>query len=139
MSDAIGLQYRAFITYSYDDARWAKWLHRWLEGFRGDEDLIGRDATGTVQKTLRPIFRHGDDVTDNHTLALAALNASHALIVICSPASAMSDIVSEDIRRFKSRHPERLIIPLIIGGEPGDPEFECFPPALKFNSMRREK
>jgi formylglycine-generating enzyme required for sulfatase activity len=25
------------------------------------------------------------------------------------------------------------VIPLIVGGKPGDPEFECFPPALKFN------
>ena len=56
MSDAVALQYRAFISYSHADAGWAKWLHRWLEGFRGDKDLIGRDATGTIHKTLRPIF-----------------------------------------------------------------------------------
>ena len=53
MNDAVALQYRAFIAYSHADAGWAKWLHRWLEGFRGDKDLIGRDATGTIHKTLR--------------------------------------------------------------------------------------
>ena len=53
MSDALALQYRAFISYSHADAGWAKWFQRWLEGFRGDNDLIGRDAAGTIHKTLR--------------------------------------------------------------------------------------
>ena len=35
-------------------------------------------------------------------------------------------------RSFKSRHPKRPVIPLIIAGKPDDPELECFPPALKF-------
>src|SRR5262249_48291329 len=38
----------------------------------------------------------------------------------------------EEVRLFKSRHPERPVIPLIVGGKPGDQELECFPPALKF-------
>ena len=65
-------------------------------------------------------------------MTLAALDASRALIVICSPASAKSDNVIEDIRLFKSRHPERPVLPLIIGGKPGDAELECFPPPLRF-------
>ena len=24
------------------------------------------------------------------------------------------------------------VIPVLVGGEPGDPEIECFPPALRF-------
>jgi tetratricopeptide (TPR) repeat protein len=132
MSDPVVLQYRAFISYSHADEHSAKWLHRWLERFRGDEDLIGRDAAGTIHKTLRPIFHHGDDISAGDTLALAALDASHALIVICSPASAKSPYVNEKIRLFKSRHPERPVIPVIVGGKAGDPQFECFPPSLKF-------
>jgi tetratricopeptide (TPR) repeat protein len=57
---------------------------------------------------------------------------SHALIVICSPSSAKSHYVNEEIRLFKSRHPERPVIPLIVAGKPVDPELECFPPVLKF-------
>jgi len=132
MSDPVSLQYRAFISYSQADARWAKWLHRWLESFRGDESLMERDAAGTIHKTLRPIFHQGDDITAGDTLALAALDASHSLIVICSPASAKSHFVTEVVRLFKSRHPDRPIIPVIIGGKPGHPEFECFPRSLKF-------
>jgi hypothetical protein len=63
---------------------------------------------------------------------LAALDGSAALIVTCSPAAAKSQYVNEEIRLFKSRHPERPVIPLIVGGKPGDPELECFPPALRF-------
>ena len=65
MSRTVTLEYRAFIAYSHSDARWAKWLHRWLEAFRVDRDLFGRDATGTIHKTLRPIFRDRDDITPN--------------------------------------------------------------------------
>jgi tetratricopeptide (TPR) repeat protein len=132
MSDPFAFQYRAFISHSHADARWAKWLHRWLEAFRGNEDLMGRDATGAIHKTLRPIFRHDDDFTGSHSLALTALDASHALIIICSPASAKNHNVSEAIRLFKLRHPERPIIPLIVEGKAGDPKYECFPPSLKF-------
>ena len=132
MNDAIALQYRAFISYCHADAGWAKWLQRWLEGFRGDKDLIGRDATGTIHKTLRSIVCHPDDSSSSDALTLAALDASRALIVICSPASAKSHNVIEDIRLFKSRHPERPVLPLIVGGKPGDAELECFPASLRF-------
>jgi len=136
MAETVAYKYRAFISYSHADTSWAKWLHRGLEGFRIDKDLVGRKtATGAIPKSLRPIFRDRDDFTAGHTLTdqtLAALDASHALIVICSPASAKSAYVTEEIRLFKSRHPERPVIPLIVNGKPGDPELECFPPSLRF-------
>ena len=129
-------QYRAFISYSHSDTVWAKWLHRDLEGFRIDKDLIGRRTSrGTIPDALRPIFRDRDDFTAGHTLTeqtLAALDASAALIVVCSPSAATSPYVNEEVRLFKSRHPERPVIPLIVAGKPGDPELECFAPALKF-------
>ena len=123
MAETVAYRYRAFISYSHADTAWAKWLHRGLEAFRIDRDLVGREtATGSIPKSLRPIFRDRDDFTAGHTLSdqtLAALDASHALIVICSPASAKSHYVTEEIRLFKSRHPERPVIPLIVDGKPG--------------------
>jgi tetratricopeptide (TPR) repeat protein len=86
-------------------------------------------------RSRSPIFRDRDDFTAGHSLTdqtLAALDAAAALIVICSPASAKSAYVTEEIRLYKSRHPERPVIPLIVDGKPGDPELECFPPSLKF-------
>ncbi len=84
MTDPVALKYRAFLSYSRADTGWAKWLHRGLEGFRIDMDLAGREtSTGTIPKSLQPIFRDRDDFTAGHRLAdktLAALDASHALI-----------------------------------------------------------
>jgi hypothetical protein len=122
MAETVAYKYRAFISYSHADMSWAKWLHRALEGFRIDKDLVGREtSTGAIPKSLRPIFRDRDDFTAGHTLTdqtLAALDASHALIVICSPSAAKSDYVTEEIRLFKSRHPDRPVIPLIVDGKP---------------------
>src|SRR3990172_7698752 len=126
MSEPVSLKYRAFISYSHADTSWAKWLHRGLENFRIDKELVGRETTvGPVPPALKPVFRDRDDFTAGHTLSeqtLAALDASAALIVICSPASAKSHYVNEEVRLFKSRHPERPVSPLIVGGKPGDPE-----------------
>jgi hypothetical protein len=141
MAETVAYKFRAFISYSHADTCWAKWLHRALEGFRIDKDLVGREtATGTIPKSLRPIFRDRDDFTAGHTLTdqtLAALNASHALIVICSPSAAKSEYVTEEIRLFKSRHPDRPVIPLIVDGKPGDTELECFPPSRPRYHKRR--
>lgn len=136
MAEPVAYTYRAFISYSHADTASAKWLHRALETFRIDKDFAGRETTtGTVPKTLRPIFRDREDFTAGHSLTdqtLAALDASAALIVVCSPAAAQSPYVTEEIRLFKSRHPDRPVIPLIVDGKPDDPRRECFPRSLKF-------
>jgi hypothetical protein len=136
MKEPAAFKYRAFISYSHADMAWAKWLHRSLESFVIDKDLVGREtAAGIIPNTLKPIFRDRDDFTAGHTLSeqtLAALDASAALIVICSPAAAKSTYVNEEVRLFKSRHSGRPVIPLIVAGKPGDPEAECFAPALRF-------
>lgn len=136
MAEPIALKYRAFLSYSHADVKWAKRLHNRLEGFRIDKDLVGRKtALGQIPKSLRPVFRDREDFTAGHTLTdqtLAALDASIALIILCSPASAKSHFVNEEVRLFKSRHPERPVIPVIVDGTPGDLERECFAPAIKF-------
>jgi tetratricopeptide (TPR) repeat protein len=136
MPAPVALRYRAFISYSHADTKWANWLHGRLESFRIDRDLIGRKTPmGLIPKTLRPIFRDRDDFTAGHSLSeqtLAALDASAALIVLGSPDAAKSRYVNEEVRLFKQRHPNRPIIPVIVDGKPGDPASECFPPALKF-------
>jgi len=88
VADIATLKYRAFLSYSHADASWAKWLHGRLESFRFDKDLIGRETSlGMVPKTLRPIFRDREDFSGGHSLTdatVAALDASAALIVLCS-------------------------------------------------------
>jgi hypothetical protein len=125
-------KYRAFLSYSHRDVGWGKWLHGRLEGFRFDKDLIGRETSlGPVPKTLRPIFRDREDFSGGHTLTdatIEALDASAALIVLCSPVAASRPAVNEEVRLFRSRHPDRPAIPVIIDGSAP----ENFPPALRF-------
>jgi tetratricopeptide (TPR) repeat protein len=133
---ADSIKYRAFLSYSHRDKAWAKWLHNALEHYRVDRDLIGRQTpVGPVPKTLRPIFLDRSDFAAGHSLneqTIAALAASQFLIVICSPNSAQSAYVNEEVRRFKHRNQGSHIIPLIVDGEPHDAKRECFPPALRF-------
>lgn len=137
VSDAIPLfKYCAFLSYSHRDAAWAKWLHRALESYRIDKDLVGRETPrGPVPKTLRPIFRDREDFSAGHSLneqTIAALEASQFLIIICSPNAARSQYVNDEIRHFKAGGGAAGVIPIIVEGEPGDPERECFPPAIRF-------
>jgi tetratricopeptide (TPR) repeat protein len=129
------IEYRAFLSYSHRDTAWGKWLHRALEGYRIDKDLVGRETrVGSVPRTLRPIFRDREDFSAGHSLAeqtIAALEASKFLIVICSPNAAQSKYVNEEVRRFKMLGGAERVLPVIVDGEPGDPARECFPPALR--------
>ena len=132
MSDPIDFKYRAFLSYAHADVAWGKWLHGKLEAFRIDADLVGRDTPrGLVPKSLRPIFRDREDFSGGHTLTdatIAALDASAALIVLCSAVAATRPAVNEEVRLFRWRHPTRPVIPVMIDGTYPD----NFPPALRF-------
>jgi hypothetical protein len=55
LTEMAALRFRAFLSYSHADKAWAKWLHRALEAYRIDKDLVGRETTvGPVPKSLRP-------------------------------------------------------------------------------------
>jgi hypothetical protein len=120
VTDVASFKYRAFLSYSHKDMNWAKWLHARLENFSIEKDLIGRQTPlGPVPKTLRPIFRDREDFSGGHTLTeatIAVLDGSAALIVLCSTVSASRAAVNEEVRLFRSRHPDRPVIPVIVDG-----------------------
>ena len=122
-----------FFPDAHADTRWAKWLHGRLESFRIDKDLVCRETElGPVPKTLRPIFRDREDFSGGHTLTdatVAALDASATLIVVCSTVSSGRPAVNEEVRLFRSRHPDRPVIPVIVEGTFPD----NFPPALRYD------
>ena len=131
------MRYRAFISYSHSDARWATWLHRRLESYRVPQRLRGsRGEFGPLPERLTPIFRDREDLASAGELGpqiQAALADSEALIVVCSPEAARSHWVNQEILAFKRLGSAGRIYSLIVAGEPnaGD-ERECFPPALRF-------
>jgi tetratricopeptide (TPR) repeat protein len=135
-------KYRAFLSYSHRDARWGTWLHKALESYRPPKQLIGTvTARGPVPKRLAPIFRDREELasaTDLGTVINEALRQSACQIVICSPNSARSKWVNEEILAFKRLGREDRIFCLIVDGEPNasdDPahaEEECFPQALRY-------
>jgi len=135
-------RYRAFLSYSHRDGKWGTWLHKSLESYRPPKQIVGTvTGRGPVPKRLAPVFRDREELasaTDLGTLLNEALRESACQIVICSPSSARSKWVNEEILAFKRLGREDRIFALIVGGEPNaseDPahaEEECFPPALRY-------
>ena len=135
-------RYKAFISYSHRDQTWAGWLHRAIETYRVPKHLVGqRTAMGTIPARTAPVFRDRDELasaTDLGTKLREALEGSACLLVICSPASAASHWVNEEILSFKRLGRADRIFALIVGGEPyasgvpGREREECFPPALRY-------
>ena len=133
-------KYRAFISYSHSDERWARWLHRALETYRVPHHLVGRETEfGPVPERLAPVFRDREELATATNLGetlTRALRESAAQIVICSPAAARSRWVNEEILTFKRLGREDRIFCLIVSGEPGastkpaTAADECFPNAL---------
>jgi tetratricopeptide (TPR) repeat protein len=140
------IKYWAFITYSHQDARWGSWLHKCLESYRPPKKLVGTStARGTVPKRIAPVFRDREELASSTDLGVVineALQKSACQIVICSPQSARSRWVNEEILAFKRLGREDRIFCLIVGGEPnasdlsGREHEECFPPALRFRVGR---
>tara|TARA_B100001057_G_scaffold14794_1_gene14003 strand:+ start:706 stop:1617 length:912 start_codon:yes stop_codon:yes gene_type:complete len=135
-------KYKAFISYSHQDKKWGDWLHKKLETYKVPKGLIGKQTgAGIVPKTLFPIFRDREELPTSHQLGKVigqALRDSSHLLIICSPRSAKSQWVNEEIKEFKRLGKSNNILCLIIGGEPnaadkpGFEEEECFPEAAKY-------
>ncbi len=141
-SSSEGRKYSAFLSYSHQDERWGRWLQRALETYRVPSRLVGRTTTsGVITRRLGPIFRDRSDLptaTDLGATITEALRASANLIVICSPNSATSRWVNEEIRVFRALGRGHRIFCLIVDGEPhasdkpGREVDDCFAPALRF-------
>jgi tetratricopeptide (TPR) repeat protein len=135
-------RYKAFISYSHTDDKWARWLHRSLESYKPPKHLVGQKTRyGEIPDRLAPIFRDREELpsaTDLGGVISEALAQSACQVVICSPAAARSKWVNEEILAYKRLGREDRIFCLIIAGEPnatdlkGRADEECFPQALRF-------
>jgi len=130
-------KYRAFISYSHRDEKWAAWLHSALETYRVPRALVGQTTQfGVVPARLSPIFRDRDELasaTDLGQVLTQALRDSACQIVICSPAAALSRWVTEEVLSFKRLGRSDRVLCLIVDGEPytGAAD-EAFPKAVRF-------
>ena len=131
-------KYWAFISYSHQDAEWGNWVHRTLENYRVPANLVGRaTSSGIVPKRVFPIFRDREELGAASELTdeiSAALAASRFLVVVCSVASAQSQWVDAEIKRFKSIYGSQRILCIIVDGEPNawDGSEECFPDSIRY-------
>jgi hypothetical protein len=76
VSESVPFKYRAFLSYSHRDKTWGKWLHRALERYPIDKDLVERPtAVGPVPKSLRSIFRDREDFSAGHSLTVRPSSA----------------------------------------------------------------
>jgi len=133
-------KYRAFISYSHSDERWARWLHKAFETYSVPKRLIGTEtAYGPVPARFAPVFRDRDELATATNLGetlTRALEQSAFQVVVCSPAAAKSRWVNEEILAFKRLGREHRIFCLVVAGEPGasavkaNADQECFPSAL---------
>lgn len=129
-------RYKAFVSYSHQDESNAIWLHHALESYRVPRRLVGHKGQfGPVPGKLTPVFRDREELssaTDLNVRITNALEESESLVVICSPASAQSHWVNEEVRCFRAMGRANRIFCIIVDGDPQSDETgkACFPPAL---------
>lgn len=122
----------AFISYNHKDVKHAQWLQKKLENYKLPAEIHNEFEDS---RFIRPVFR---DQTDLNTGVLAnvlrdQLEASKYLIVLCSPNSAKSQWVSNEVKTFIEWGRLDQIIPVIVEGQPNcyNPDLECFPEYLR--------
>ena len=121
-------RYRVFLSYKHDDNRdadrlWANWLKTELERYQVPPDLIGESNRRgePIPPTLAPVFRDEDclgAVSDIGEWIIYGLQRSEALICLCSPRSARSSWVRDELKRFKEMGKSDRIQALVLDGQP---------------------
>lgn len=126
-------KYFAFISYSSRDTKWGKRIHKKLESYSMPATLCNQH--GWKRKPLKPIFFAPYDIqpgglTDE---LKDRLRQSRNLIVICSPNSAQSYYVGQEIEYFHQLGRTKNIHFFIIDGVPNsdDKATECFNPKVE--------
>ncbi len=126
-------KYYAFVSYRSSDEKYAKWLQDKIEAYRLPT-TVQKMNQALPKKKLRPCFRYHTDIQPNElkTELRNKLDQSKYLLVICTPRSAQSPWVGNEIDTFVELGRRDRIIPVIVEGKPysGDPATECYNPSL---------
>ena len=126
-------KYFAFISYSSKDTAWGKKLQKKLENYRMPAMLCREH--GWQRTPIKPVFFAPTDIQPGRLTEelQERLKASKNLIVICSPNSAQSKWVGEEIEFFHNIGRTKNIHFFIVDGNPNscNPNTECFNPIVK--------
>jgi hypothetical protein len=137
-------RYAAFISYSSADARFAKALHRALERYGVPAALGKFDPTGGGKTNrIYPVFRDREELSAGSLgeRIEAALKASAALVVVCSPKAAASPWVQKEIEYFIGLGRRDKIYAIIADDAPltdadgADATSASFPPAFRADAL----
>ena len=125
-------KYFAFISYNSKDTDWGKKLQKKLEHYRMPSTLCSEH--GWERTPIKPVFFAPTDILPGGLTEelRERLRASKNLIVICSPNSAKSEWVGEEIKFFHSLGRTKNLHFFIVEGTPhsGNPDTECFNPVI---------
>jgi len=142
VKDSKTFKYWAFISYSHQDKKWSDWLHKSIETYRVPKVLVGKENDqGIIPARLFPVFRDREELASSNKLGSAielALKESAYLIVICSPNSAKSQWVDQEIRSFRALGKSDRVLCFIVEGEPYASEQpnssldECLPEDVRY-------
>ena len=131
-------RYRGFLSYSHADRKFARKLHHYLENFKVPINLVGTPSShGVVPEKLGTFFMDREELPSAPDLSTAigqAITGSDFLIVLCSPYSALSEYVNQEVLEFKRMGRGDHILCIITEdvAPTADPIKDCFCPALKF-------
>lgn len=132
MTSPTPYKYFAFISYNSHDTAWGKRLQRKLESYRMPTTVCNEH--GWKRTPIKPVFFAPTDIQPGGLTAelQERLKASQNLIVICSPHSAKSKWVGQEITFFHSLGRTEHIHFFIVDGIPhsGHEETECFNPVV---------
>lgn len=126
-------KYLAFISYNSKDYKWGKKLQNKLEHYKLPSTLCHEH--GLEKYPVKPVFFAPTDIQPGdltEELKKRLQNSKH-LIVICSPSSAKSKWVSQEIEYFYKLGRSKNIHLFIISGTPdyNSKTNNCFNPILQ--------
>ena len=87
------LEYRAFISYSHADRKFARWRMAKLEGYRVPKRLVGKETPiGPVPPNRRRIFRDRDELASASDLGdrIRSVITGSGAPIVCARASTRS-------------------------------------------------
>lgn len=114
----------AAVSYVFEDALWCSWLFDEFDGLRVPKALIHRPSRHGLPYPDRISMTPDPSDTEQLDGYRDALRKAQHLILVVSPASGHSALLTEHLRIFRGITDGERIIAIIVKGDPGSPDAE---------------